>query len=75
MRFHFTSFALGVGVGVAAVVLGRHLKPVFIEVATAAFEVSDAVAARVAMVQEDFEDMVAEARERARQAAGMRASA
>ena len=75
MRFHFTSFAIGVGVGVAAVVLGRHLRPVFVEVATAAFEVGDAVAARVAVVQEDLEDLVAEARARARQAAGMRASA
>ena len=71
MRFHFTSFAIGVGVGVAAVILGRHLRPVFVEVASATFSVTDAVAARVAIVQEDVEDMLAEARAKARSAAGM----
>jgi hypothetical protein len=73
VRFHFTSFALGVCVGAAAVVLGRQLRPVFVEVAAAAYEMADAVAARVATVQEDVEDMLAEARARARQAAGFAA--
>ncbi len=73
MRFHFTSFAIGVGVGVAAVVVGRHLRPAFVEVATAAYGLSDAVAARIAMVQEDVEDMLAEAKARSRNAAGMAA--
>ena len=73
MRFHFTSFAIGVGVGAAAVVLSKQLRPVFVEVATAAYGITDAVAARVAMVQEDLDDMLAEARARARRAAGMAA--
>ena len=73
MRFHFTSFAIGVGVGVAAVVLGRHLRPAFVEMASAAYGLADAAAARVAVVQEDLEDALAEAKARARQAAGMSA--
>ncbi len=66
MRFHFTSFALGVVVGGSAVLVGRQLRPVFVELAAAAYQVADAVAARVAMVQEDFDDALAEARARAR---------
>ena len=66
MRFHFTSFAIGVGVGAAAVVFGRHLRPFLVEVATTVYQMTDEVAARVAMVQEDVEDIFAEARARAR---------
>ncbi len=75
MRFHIPSFFIGVAVGAGGVLLADKLRPVFVEVAGIAFEVVDAVAARVAMVQEDFEDMLAEARARARSAAGMRESA
>lgn len=71
MRFHFTSFAIGVAVGVGAAVLGRHLRPVFVEMASTAYGVADAVAARVAVVQEDLEDALAEAKARARKTAGM----
>ncbi len=66
MRFHFTSFMIGVGVGAAAVVVGRHMRPVAVELARAGYQVTDALSARVAMMQEDFEDMMAEARARAR---------
>ena len=66
MRFHFTSFMIGVGVGAAGVVVGRHLRPVAVEFAKAAYQISDALSARVAIMQEDVEDMLAEARARAR---------
>ena len=66
MRFHFPSFMLGMGAGVAAVFVGRRLRPVLVEVATAGYQLADAVAARVAMVQEDVDDVFAEARARAR---------
>ncbi len=66
MRFHFPSFVLGMGAGAAAVVVGRHLRPVLVEVASAAYQVADALAARVYVVQEDVEDILAEARARSR---------
>jgi hypothetical protein len=66
MKFHFPSFLLGVGVGATGVVVGRHLRPAIVEMASAVYQLVDAVAARVAMVQEDLEDMLAEARARAR---------
>jgi hypothetical protein len=66
MRFHFGSFLLGFGAGAATVLVGRHLRPVLVEVASAGYQFADALAARVAMVQEDFEDVLAEAKARAR---------
>ncbi len=68
MRFHLTSFALGFAAGAATVVIGRQFRPVLLEVATAAYQVADAVAARVAMFQEDVDDVLAEAKARARAA-------
>jgi hypothetical protein len=66
MRFHFPSFLIGYGAGVATAVLGRQLRPVFVELASAAYWLADSVAARMAMVHEDVEDVLAEARARAR---------
>ncbi len=66
MRFHFTSFMLGVGVGAAGVVVGRHLRPVAVEMAKTAYQITDAISARMAIMQEDVDDMLAEARARAR---------
>ena len=66
MRFHLGSFLLGFGAGAATVVVGRQLRPVFVEMATAFYQVADSLAARVAIVQEDFDDALAEAKARAR---------
>lgn len=66
MRFHFGSFVIGFAAGAATVVVGKHLRPVLVEVASAGYQLADTLAARVAMVQEDFDDMLAEARARAR---------
>ena len=76
MRFHLTSFLIGFGAGAATVAVGRHLRPALVEIATAAYQLADAVTARVVMAQEDFEDVLAEARARVRGDAGdTRASA
>ncbi|MDJ0865711.1 MAG: hypothetical protein QNK03_06360 [Myxococcota bacterium] len=66
MRFDLGSFLLGCGVGAATVVVGRHLRPALVEAATAGYQIIDGIAARIAIVQEDFEDVLAEAKARAR---------
>ena len=66
MKFHLPSFLIGYGAGASTVLLGRQLRPVFLEVATVAWRFVDAVAARAAIRQEDVEDLFAEARARAR---------
>lgn len=66
MKFHWPSFLLGYGAGASTVLVGKHLRPVLVEVATAVYKVMDTVAAKAAMRQEDLEDVFAEARARAR---------
>jgi hypothetical protein len=67
MRFHFPSFVLGFGAGAASATLGRRLRPLALELATAVYQVFDGVAARTAMFREDVDDLVAEARAQARE--------
>jgi hypothetical protein len=55
---------LGYGAGAASVLLARQLRPILVEVATAVYQITDTIWSRVAMVQEDFEDVLAEARAR-----------
>ena len=66
MNFHLPSFLLGYGAGASTVLLGRHLRPLLLEIATVGWRFVDAVAARAAIQQEDVEDLFAEARARAR---------
>jgi len=66
MRFHFGSFLLGFGAGAFTVAAGQHLRPALVEIASAGYQLADAAAGRIAMIQEDFEDVLAEARARAR---------
>jgi len=73
MKFHLPSFLLGYGAGAGTVLLGRHLRPVLLEIATVGWRFVDAVAARAAIQQEDVEDLFAEARARARARARSRA--
>jgi hypothetical protein len=75
MSFHLPSFLIGYGAGAATVVVGRKLRPVLVEVASAAYWLADSVAARVAMLGEDAEDVLAEARARARGASPRRPAA
>ncbi len=69
MMFHLPSFLLGYASGLATGVVLPRLRPVAVEVVTAAYAFVDEVAVRVAAVREDVEDIVAEARERVRTAA------
>ena len=66
MNFHLPSFLLGYASGAATVVIGQHLRPVAVEAAAAAFQAAESVAARFAVMREDVEDLLAEARARAR---------
>ena len=66
MRFHFPSFVLGYAAGASTVLLANQLRPIAVEVANGAYQVWDAIWARVAMFGEDVEDVLAEARARAR---------
>jgi len=75
MNFHLPSFLLGYGAGAGTVLLGRHLRPVLLEVATVAWRFVDSVAAKAAIRQEDLEDLLAEARARARAHRQQRAGA
>lgn len=68
MKFHTGSFLLGAAAGAA--LLGRRMRPLLLELATTAYRVADAVAARVAMKREDMEDLMAEARARVRRSQG-----
>ncbi len=69
MKFHLPSFAIGYAAGFGTHAVGHHLKPFLLELATSAYRVMDAVAARAAMQQERLDDLLAEARARARNAA------
>ena len=66
MKFHWPSFLLGCGAGAAGVLFARQLRPIAVELVTAAYQLSDAIAARAATWWEDVDDAVAEARARAR---------
>lgn len=66
MKFHWPSFLLGYGAGLGSAGLARHMRPFFVELATAAWRLADEIVGRVVMVREDVEDVVAEAKARAR---------
>jgi hypothetical protein len=66
MKFDLPSFLIGYGAGASSVLLSRHLRPLLLEIATVAYRFADAVVARAAMKQEDLEDLLAEAKARAR---------
>ena len=68
MKFHWPSFLLGCGIGAMGVLAARRFRPLVVELATAAYQLADTVGARVAMLGEDAEDMLAEARARAHSA-------
>ncbi|WP_223637960.1 hypothetical protein [Corallococcus sp. EGB] len=66
MKFDLPSFLLGYGAGAGTVLATKHLRPLAVELATAAYRFLDMMAARAAMKQEDIEDLLAEAKARAR---------
>lgn len=64
MKFNVTSFLIGAAAGAA--LLSKRVRPVLLEIATAAYRVADILTARAATKREDLEDLLAEARARAR---------
>ncbi len=66
MKFHLPSFFLGFAAGAAFVAARRRLRPLLVEAGAIGYRFVDAVVARVAMGREDLEDVLAEARARAR---------
>jgi len=66
VKFDLPSFLMGYGAGVGTMLVGKHLRPLLVEVAATAYRIVDMVASRAAMKQEDLEDLLAEAKARAR---------
>jgi len=70
MRFHWPSFLLGYGAGVGTAAVSSRLRPLALELATMVYRAVDSVAAHLVMKREDLEDLLAEARARARNFTG-----
>ncbi len=66
MKFDVSSFVVGCAVGAGAAALYPRLKPLIVDLAAAGYRTADALAARIGVTREDFEDVLAEARARAR---------
>jgi hypothetical protein len=66
MRFHVPSFLVGYAAGLATSAVSKRLRPLLVEIATLAYQTFDQLAARLVMKREDLEDLLAEARARAR---------
>jgi hypothetical protein len=66
MLFHLPSFAIGYAAGFGSATLAPRLRPLAVEIATAAYRLFDLVAVKAARGREDVQDIFAEARARAR---------
>ena len=75
MRFHVPSFLIGYGAGVGSALLAKRIRPLLLELATEAWRIADRVGAQAAMRREDLEDLIAEARARARRPGAERPTA
>jgi hypothetical protein len=69
MVFSFSSFALGYVAGYGSALLAPRLRRMGVALATAGFRAADEVAMRLARKREDLQDILAEGRARAREAA------
>jgi enoyl-CoA hydratase/carnithine racemase len=72
MKFHLPSFLIGWASGAGTALLAPRLRKLAMELATTGYRVADGVAVRLARKREDFEDLLAEAKARARTAADER---
>ncbi|MGN6104346.1 MAG: hypothetical protein ACTHU0_04520 [Kofleriaceae bacterium] len=63
---HLPSFLIGAAVGATGVAVAPRIRPLALEIATTVYRSVDYVLVRVARVREDFSDLLAEARARAR---------
>lgn len=70
MKLHVSSFLLGTMVGAMGLVLEKRGRPVLTELATAGFRIGDSLVTSAAITYENIEDVLAEARARARGGAG-----
>jgi hypothetical protein len=66
MRFHWPSFLLGYGAGLGSAAVSERLRPLALEIATTLYRAADGLAAQLVMKREDLQDLLAEARARAR---------
>jgi hypothetical protein len=66
MTFHWPSFVMGYGAGVASAAASKRLRPLAVELVTHLYRLADGVVARLVATREDLEDLFAEARARAR---------
>jgi len=66
MRFHLPSFLLGVAAGASGAAVAPRVRPIALEIATGCYRMIDATLLRIARGREDFSDLLAEARARAR---------
>lgn len=64
MKFHVSSFAIGAAV--SAALLSQRMRPLLLDLATTVYRVTDTLIARATIKREDLEDLLAEARARAR---------
>lgn len=65
MNFHFPSFLIGVAVGAGGTAVWDRVRPIAVELASAGYELGESVWGRVSTLQEDAEDVLAEAHGRA----------
>jgi hypothetical protein len=66
MTFHFPSFLLGLAAGAAGATLWDRLRPIAVELTSAGYELGESLWSHVGTLQEDAEDVLAEARAHAR---------
>lgn len=66
MKFHLPSFLLGCVTGAGAKALAPRLRPLMLQLATAGYKMLDVLGMQAARRREDLEDLLAEARARAR---------
>jgi hypothetical protein len=66
MKFHLGSFLLGVVVGATGAAAAKRLRPVAVELLALGMRGVEVAQARVAVARETIEDVIAEARARAR---------
>ncbi|MDB4953508.1 MAG: hypothetical protein JWO36_1077 [Myxococcales bacterium] len=67
MKLHLPSFLIGASMGATGAVIAPRLRPLALEIATVFYRIGDTAMVRIARAREDFTDLLAEAKARARQ--------
>jgi hypothetical protein len=66
MKIHPGSVLFGSALTAGVMILGPQLRPILVDIATAGIRSLDRLASRLSITREDLEDLLAEARARAR---------